>query len=30
MCPIFRIVAFVLAIFAIAPAQADGRFITLS
>jgi tungstate transport system substrate-binding protein len=30
MRPIFRIVAFVLAIFAIAPAQADERFITLS
>src|SRR5207248_8345601 len=28
--PIFRIVAFVLTIFAIAPAQADERFITLS
>src|ERR1700719_3958748 len=30
MRPIFRIVAFVLAISAIAPAQADDRFITLS
>jgi tungstate transport system substrate-binding protein len=30
MHPIFRIVTFALAIFAIAPAQADERFITLS
>jgi tungstate transport system substrate-binding protein len=30
MHPIFRVVAFVLTIFAIAPAQADERFITLS
>jgi tungstate transport system substrate-binding protein len=30
MHPIFRIVAFVLTIFVIAPAQADERFITLS